>query len=207
VTGRDEAGRFGIGNQRNIVIRGFDRTEAGLGQPDALGRQLVEVGPRQAGFQDDGAGNHAHSARSVIGKTALRGNRQRLDALDVARPARDVHLRCRNRGGDAAVQIALEVADGALARCVVAKGDVDMRVDQARYRRHPAGIDHHVDGRYFRGGSRADADDLVVVNQDGVARCDRLAPVTGDDLAEIGDRDFHAVPSSRQCPANSSPRV
>ena len=44
------------------------------------------------------------------------------------------------------MQIAFEIADRALARRVVAEGDVDMGIDQARDRGHAAGVDHDVAG-------------------------------------------------------------
>ena len=134
----------------------------------------------------------------VVRKAALRRDRQRLDALDVARPPRHVHLGGRDRGRGAAVQVAFEVADGALARRVVAEGDVHVRIDQARNRRHAAGVDHHV-GALDRAGRRgADRDDALALGEDRVAGGERIAPVAGDDLPEIDDRDFHqfARPSS-----------
>ena len=46
----------------------------------------------EAGLQDHRAGDDPHAARPIVGEAALRRDRQRLDAFDVARPARHVHL-------------------------------------------------------------------------------------------------------------------
>ena len=91
------------------------------------------------------------------------------------------------------MQVAFQIADGALARRVVAEGDVDVGVDQAGDGRHAAGVDHDVGAldRLRRRG--ADRDDALAVGEDRVAGGERLAPIARDDLTEIDDRDFHAA--------------
>ena len=89
---------------------------------------------------------HAHAAGTIVGKAALRRDRERFDARRSLRPAGHVHLGRADRGGDAAVQVAFEKADGVLARRVVAEGDVHMRVDQAGDGRDAVGIDDDVGG-------------------------------------------------------------
>jgi hypothetical protein len=59
-------------------------------------------------------------------ETLARGNRERFDAFRVVRPAGDVHFGGRNGSRRPAVEIALQKANCALARRVVAKCDVHM---------------------------------------------------------------------------------
>ena len=191
VAGGDQARRLGVGDQRDVIVGALDRAEARFRQPHALLRQLAKIGCLQARLKDHRAGDDAHAARPVVGKAALRGDCQRLDALDVAWPARHMHLRRRDRGRGAAVQVAFQIADGALARRVVAERDVDVRVDQAGDRRHAAGVDHHIGFAYGVGRRGADRCDALAVDDDRVAGCERLAPVAGNDLTEIDDGDFH----------------
>ena len=132
VAGGDQPGRLRVRHHRHIVVSGLHRAEAGFGQPHALLRQLAEVRRLQAGLQDHRAGDDLHAARAIVRKAALCRDRQRLDAFDVARPPRHVHLARRDRRRGAAVQVAFQIADGALARRVVAERDVHVAVDQAR---------------------------------------------------------------------------
>ena len=195
----DQTGGFRFRDQRHVVVGGLHRAEARLGEPHTLARHFLEVGLLQSRLQDHGAGHDAHSAGAVLSETALRRNRQRLHAFDVARTAGNVNLGRRDRGGDAAVQIAFEVADRALPRRVVAERDMDMRVDQARHRRHAVGVDDDI-GAVNRGGrSRSYGRDPLAVNDDRIAARKGTMPIAGDDLAEVDDGEFHSfalTPSS-----------
>ena len=92
------------------------------------------------------------------------------------------------------MQVAFEIADRTLARCIVAEGDMNVGIDQARNRRHAAGIDDDIRGldRGRRGGTHAH--DLAIVRDDGVTRGERVTPVAGNDFTQIDDRDFHSGP-------------
>ena len=50
----------------DVFERRLDRAESGLGQPNALGGNLAEIGFRQAGFENDRAAMHAHAAGTEI---------------------------------------------------------------------------------------------------------------------------------------------
>jgi hypothetical protein len=94
------------------------------------------------------------------------------------------------------MQIAFQITDGALPRRVIAERDMHVRVDQARDRRHAAGIDHHIGALDLTGRRGADLGDALAVADDGVAGDTWRAPVAGNDMADINDRDFH---SARSC--------
>ncbi len=96
------------------------------------------------------------------------------------------------RRGRAAVNIAFEKANGALARRVVAEGDVDMGIDQARDGDRAVRVDHDVAVRDLRGGGGPDVDDLALVHDDRVARRERLAPIASQNCTEIDDGCFHS---------------
>jgi hypothetical protein len=75
------------------------------------------------------------------------------------------------------VQVAFEIADRALARCVVAERDVHVRVDQARDGRHTAGVDDDI-GALGRGRRRCpDHRKAAVLGDDRIAGNERIAPV------------------------------
>ena len=76
----------------------------------------------------------------------MRGDRQRLHAVGIAGPAGHVDFGRADRGGDPAMHVALEVADGLLPRREVAERDVHMRIDQPRNRGRAVGVDHDVAG-------------------------------------------------------------
>src|SRR5205807_9457860 len=121
------------------------------------------------------------------------GHRQRLDAFDVAWSSRNMHFGRGDGGRGAAVQVAFEIADGALAGGVVAERDVDMRVDQTGDRRHAVGVDHHIGLAHDVGRRATDGYDALAVDDDRVTGRERLAPVAGDDLTDVDDRDFHRL--------------
>ena len=191
MAGGDQAGRLGIAHQRHVIVGRLHRAEAGLGKAHAVDREFDEVGGFEARFEDHRTGKHAHAAWPVGSEAALRRQRQRLHALRIARPSRYVHLRCRNHRRGAAMDIAFQKPDGALARRIIAEGDVDVRVDEAGDRRHAAGIDHHVGALDRCGGRRADMGNALAVGDDDVAHCNWRAPIARDDHSEIDYRDLH----------------
>ena len=85
-----------------------------------------------------------HAVRAEGGEGSLRRDRQRLQADDVARPARRVDFACRNHGGDAAMQVRIDPADLVLPRRPVAGDRMDMVVDQARRDRAALRVDDRV---------------------------------------------------------------
>ena len=91
------------------------------------------------------------------------------------------------------MDVTLEVPDRLLAGRVIAERDVDVRVDQARNQRRGTGVDDDVGSFDGRGRRRADGGNEAVLANDGIAGDDRLAPVAGDDLSDVDDRDTHGV--------------
>ena len=183
-----------VAHQRHVVARGLHRAEAGLGEPDAVPVHVVEVRPGEAGLQDDGAAVHAHAARPVMLEALEGRDCQRLDPGGVLRPARHVHLGGGDRRGGAAVDVAREVAHGVLARREVAEGDVDLGIDQPRYRRSATGVDHDLAGIECGGRHLAHSFQYAVGRDEGIAFDEGGAPVAGDDGAEIDDPDPHGAP-------------
>jgi hypothetical protein len=68
---------------------------------------------------------------------------------------------------------------------------VYVRIDQARHRRHAAGIDHGIGAFDGRGRSRPHGRDALALDDDGIAVRKWVMPVAGDDLTDVDDRDFH----------------
>ena len=89
------------------------------------------------------------------------------------------------------MNVAFEEADRLLPGRVVAEGDVDLTVYQARHGDRTTGIDHHVGVIDLLGGQAAYGDDLVALGQDGIPRNRRAAPVAGQDSADIDDGGLH----------------
>ena len=89
------------------------------------------------------------------------------------------------------MQVAFEIADGALARRVVAEGDVDVGIDQARDRGGPVGVDDDVRALHLARADGADGNDPAFVHEDRVAVDERRMPVARDDAADIDDRGAH----------------
>ena len=193
MAGGDEPGGLGVGHQRNVVVGGLHRAEPRLGEAHALLRELDKIRGLEARLQDHRAGDDAHAAGPIVGEAALRRERQRLDAFDVLRPSGNMDLGGRDRRRRAAVQVAFEIADGALARRVVAEGDVDVGIDQAGNGGHAAGVDHDIGGVHGLRRCGADRDDTLAVGDDRVAGGERIAPIAGNDLTQIDDRDFHGA--------------
>src|ERR1700730_18533616 len=104
-----------------------------------------------------------------------------------------MNLRRRNRGRGAAMDVTLEISDRLLPGRVIAERDVDVRVDQAGNKRRATGVDHDVGGFYGSRRRGADGGNEAVLANDGIAGDGRLAPVAGDDLSDVDDRDTHGV--------------
>ena len=129
---------------RHIVERRRERAKPGLRKPHALAPRSPRSPLGQAGLEDDRSRMHPHAAGPIMLEALARRDRERFDAFRVARPARHMHFGGADRRRDAAVQIAFEKADGLLPRRVVAKGDMDMAVDQARDGGGAGGVDDDV---------------------------------------------------------------
>ena len=157
-----------------------------------LTRQFFEVALLQAWLQDHRSGADPHAAGAVVLEPFHRGDRQRLHAFRVFRPPGHMHFGCGDGRCRSAVNVAFEEADRSLARRVVAEGDVHMGIDQARDCDRPVRIDHHVALGDLRSRSGPDVDDPALVHDDGVTGRDRLAPVAGQNGAQIDDCCFHA---------------
>src|SRR3977135_2895143 len=102
-----------------------------------------------------------------------------------------MNFRGGDRGGRAAVQITLEIANHALPRGIIAKGNMHMAVDQPGDGRSVGGIDHHVTGRDRTGGEGPDLGDEAVPHQDAVALGEWACEVAGHDGADIDDCRAH----------------
>src|SRR5207248_1353965 len=74
------------------VGRVVEAAKAVFGQPDALGRDLLEVGRAEGRLDYDRAGLDLHTVRLEVLKAGPRGDGQRLEAARVLRPARGVDL-------------------------------------------------------------------------------------------------------------------
>ena len=186
------------GDIRRIFIGCREIAETRFGKPDPLPLHLGEVRIDQARLQDDGTGMHAHAARAIAVERFARSDGQRFDARRIARTARHVHFGSADAGGHAAMDIALQEADGFLARRVVAEGDVDMRVDQPRHRHHPAGIDRDVAIGGIAAGT--DRSDLAVDHHDGVAGRDGRGDIAAEYLGNVENCNFHRIrPAPHSC--------
>src|SRR5581483_11160904 len=192
------------GDHRRVVVRRLHAAEAGLRQPHALLRDLLEVRLDQARLEDDRAGIDAHAARAQVLEALFRRYGERLDAFRILRPAGHVHFRGADGGRGAAVRIAFEEADRPLTRRPVAEGVVHLRVDQSRDGGCAVGVNHHVE-RLQIGRRRSDGGYFSIGHLDAVALGVRCAPVAGDDGAEIDDRRLHdsflAIQSAHTCSA------
>jgi hypothetical protein len=177
--------------------------ETGLGKAHAFLRQLNEVGILEARLQDHRTGDHPHAAGPQGGEATLRGDGKRLDPFHVARPSRHMHFRRGNAGGHPAMQVALEIPDGALARRVITEGDVHVGIDQSGNGGHAVGVDHHIGACHRLRGCRADGLDALAVGEDRVAVNERIAPVAGDDAAEIDDGNLHGRDVVADAPSSS----
>src|SRR6476469_8589146 len=100
-----------------------EQRDAGLGE-------LLEIVLLHAWLDTGRAGMDLHATRSEGREGALRGDRHRLDADDVARAAGRVHLAGRDHGGDAAIEARIDPAELVLARRPVAGDGVDVAVDE-----------------------------------------------------------------------------
>jgi len=160
-----------------------EQFHAGAGELGEIAFHHAVLNHRRAGMQLD-------AARSKVRVSALRGDRHRLEADDVARPAGRMDLASRDHRGDAAVEAAVDPVELLLARGVVADDRVDMAVDQAGAEGDALGVD---DGRgpggikvllVSHGGNPvAFADDAVAVDQ-------RLLDPAREDLADVADDEF-----------------
>ena len=184
-------------HQRRVIVRRGERAEPGLGEPDALPDEIGEIGLRQPRLEDHRARMDAHAARPIVEETGARRERQRLDAGGIRRPAGHVDLRGRDGRRRAAVQIAFEVADGALARRVIAEGDVHMAVDEAGDRGGAGGVHDHVAPGEIRVREAADRRDRSPVHQDAVGGNEGVGKVAADDRADVDDGAPHDIGSCR----------
>ena len=146
--GVDGAADAVLARPRHHLLRlvGFlDAAEADLAQQRDAGRgQFGEVALDHALLEHRRAGQHLDAARAEAGEGALRGDRQRLDADDVLRPAGQVHLARRDHRRHAAVEAAVDPAELVLPRRPVAEHRVHVAVDQARRDGGAARIDDDV---------------------------------------------------------------
>jgi hypothetical protein len=183
-------------DQRGVLERGLERAESGLGEPHALLGDLAEVIAAERGLEDDRAGVDFHSAGPVVLEAFLRGNRERLYAVGIARPAGNMDFRRADGGRHPAMHVAFQIADGLLSRREIAERDVHMRIDQSRNGGRTIGVDHEVAGFDVRRRRHADRDNAVAVGDDRIPLDQGIVEIAGDDLADIDDRDAHSSSKS-----------
>ena len=104
-------------------------------------RQFLEVALLHAVLDDRRAGVHLYPAGAECGERALRRDRHRFKADDVARPARRMHLARGDHGRDPAMQAGVDPTKLVLPRRPVARDRVDMAVDEARRQRDALRVD------------------------------------------------------------------
>jgi len=111
----------------------LDAAEADLAeQLDAVGGHLLEIVFDHLAFDHGRAGMPTFTPPGrKVQNARCANNRHRLEANDIARPARHVHLAGGDHGGDAAMQVAVDPAHLVLPRCPVASDGMNMAVDQA----------------------------------------------------------------------------
>src|SRR5208282_1318950 len=107
------------------------------GEPYALGAELGEIRRLEARLENDRSAINAHTAGTEMLEAFEGGERQSLDAGGILGPAGNMDFRGADRGGDSAMHITFEEAHRALARRVVAEGDMNLRVDEAGDRNRP----------------------------------------------------------------------
>ena len=184
----------------------LDAAEPDLAQQlHARGGQFLEVlldhallDHRRPGMDLDPAGTEG-----VEG--ALRGDRQRLDADDILRPAGQMHLAGRDHGGDAAMEEAVDPVELALARRPVAEDGMDMAVDQAGGERRALGVD------LDRGAcslSRSFALPMAVIlpsiGDDGIGIEDRMLEIAREQQADIADHQLAGGSAGALCLSHGS---
>ena len=153
--------------------------------PQALSLHLLEVLLGQALLQDHGAAVDLHAGGTGVLEGLVGEDSHALGADGILGTAGHMALTGGDDGGDAAVQLSLNEADGLLTMTVVAHGDMDMGIEQAGSHGGTGSVDDLV-GLHAAGDSlAADSRDLAVDNNDGVALSDRLCDVTGQDLANV----------------------
>src|SRR6185437_14715159 len=115
---------------RLVFVGRSESAESGLGEPDALCLEVVEISFRQAGLKDYRARVNSHSPRTPLLK-ALRGcDRERLYPGGIFRPTGYMDLGGSNRRCHPAVHVAFKKADSLLPRRIIAERDVNVRIDQ-----------------------------------------------------------------------------
>ncbi len=133
---------------------------------------------------------HLYATRAQRPERALRKDRHRLQADDVARTAGHVDLAGRDHGGDPAVEIAVDPVGLVLPRRPVAGDRVDVAVDQARGDGGAVGIDD-------RGGAlgvdvleTSDRGDLAILGHDRIGIQDRLLQSPRQQQPDIADHQL-----------------
>ncbi len=159
-------------------------------QLDAGRGEFPEIVLDHFAFDHRRAGMNLHAAGAQRPERALREDRHRLQADDVARPAGHVHLAGRDHRGDAAVEIAVDPADLVLPRRPVAGDGMNVAVDQAGRDGGAVGVD---DGGGAFGVDvlgAADRRDLAVDGDDRVGVEDRLLQGAREQQPDIADHQL-----------------
>ena len=89
------------------------------------------------------------------------------------------------------MQITLQITHRFLPRRVVSKSNVDLGVDQPRTHRCTIGIDHHIRVSDAALADYTDTIDTTIDHADRITVGEWLAPVTGNNRADIDDGGSH----------------
>ena len=161
-------------------------------------REVLEILFGHLGLDAGRTGVELDAGWAEIGVLPLCRDRQCLEADDVARAARRVHLAGRDHGGDTAIHVGIDPADLVLARRPVARHRMHVAVDEAGSDRHAIGVDD-------RGGivrvdilGAADGGNLAVHGDDGIGLEDGLVQVSRQYQSDVADDEFLRS-RSRRC--------
>src|SRR5690606_35955898 len=170
---------------------------------DTGGGHLGEVGFDEPFLEEDSTADHLGAAGPELGEGAGGEDRQCLHPGRVGGAPRGVWLAGGDHRGDAAVQVALEEVERALARGEVADDGMHVGVDEPRHHGGAGDVDDPFDVAV---DGRADRVDLSVPDDDRVGVGQRPVDVSGDEGSDVGEREItHRRPSSPLISSTVSP--
>ena len=152
--------------------------------------QVLEILLRHFGLDAGCPGMDLDARRTEIGELPLRRDGECLEAHDVTRAARRVHLACRNHGGDAAIEVRIDPAQLVLAGRPVPRHRVDMAVDQAGGECRAIGIDDERGMVLIHVLRTPDRRDASILRHHGIRLDDGALQRAGEDQPDVPDDQF-----------------